>query len=433
VTSSTYFPVTKNRGDSTSFFEAQQNYPTSDNLITSQANPTLPQDGNFVIISNPIIPSSVPTEYVKNFDPDLYDLTDSSHLMRLIAALTGPSGTGRIKRQNLVSRLSALLSDGAFLDLDQFYGALFNFQRGEIESMPQNLDGSTVNPYTDLANSDIWDEIKSKDSRYRARIFQLARAINMGATLPGLKAAAEAILSCDVDVVESWVTADLVNTHTAVLFPEASTYTMIENLYGTFGGIKQSFGSLAGSPFGQGNLPLGNRGEVIFTPQRVITEEERYQAQHVLAVLRPSNVMVTVATTQIANSSTVVPRLFASDSENWQIQSRVTQLMDLINPPTEIYSNTGEYSQARPAFGEYTGEKWTYNPNVSRTNSYQLNGTYQTIQSDQEVIFYRDGTIHVYAAADSVMDSRQALSPRLSGQGPITSLAYSPQRAVFSN
>lgn len=427
----TPYPVVRNSGDNPSFFASEQENPSNVDLITTQADPRAPQANDFDRVSDPIQPTQHADVYVRNFDPNLYDLRETSHLMRLIRAITGPAGIGGLRKQNLVSRLSSILSESSFLDLDQFYGAIFGLQRHSIEAMPLNQDGTVVDPYTDLANSDLWDEIRSRDARYRSRIHQLAKAINMGATYQGMKAVAEAVLSCDVTLVEAWATADTINQHQTIQLPAGNTFGMIESQYRTYGGIKGTYGSLSGTQFGQGNLPLGARSEVIFTPQRIITDEERYQLQHVLEVLSPSNVMVTIAAPKVVNTSTVNPRVLAADSENWQVQSRITPAVGLIDPTTPIYDNAGPYSQARPAFSEYSGEKWTYNPTIARTTSYQVRGDFKTINKNEETIVYRDGSRHVYSSADSVMDTRQALAQRLSGEGSVTAMPYSAARANF--
>ena len=429
---STPYLIYRNISEAGSFFAQQQLNPTDNDLITAQVDPTAPQIQGLTQITNPIQPTHNAQKYVTNFDPDLYDLRDTSHLMRLVRALSGGSGVGGLRKQNLTARLASMLSDGSFLDLDKFYGAIFGLQRHLVESMPNNVDGTTVNPYTDLANSDVWDDVLSRDARYRSRLFQLARAVNMGATYPGLKGAAEAVLNCDVDIVESWVKTDLLSNQGNILLKAGETYFNIASQSVTYGNVKQSYGSIQGSQFGNGQLPAGNRGELIFTPHRVITLEERYQLSQVLNTLKPSHVQVTIAAEQVENSTAITPRGFSSDSENWQIQSRVTPALNLINPVIPIYNNTGPYSQARPVYSEYSGESWTYNSNVVRATSYRLDGTQQSVVKDEEIINYSDNTSHVYAAPDGVRDVRQAIALRLSGDGPVTSMPYVGNRINYS-
>lgn len=425
----TPFPQVRNLGNTRSFFAAQQESPTSNPLISRQVDPTAPQVKGLVRVSDPVQPSHNAQVYVSNFDPALYDLRDTSHIMRFIRALTGASGVGGAQKQRLVARLTNMLGDGAFFDLDRFYGSIFGLQRHPAETMPTNIDGTVVNPYTDLANSDLWDDVRSRDARYRSRLFQLARAVNMGPTFIGLKSAAEAVLSCEVDMVESWVKTDFLANNTGLQPDAALTYFAIENQYVTYGELAHtSYGTLQGSQFGDGVLPAGNRGELIFTPRRQITLDERYRLQAVLNTLKPSSTQVTIATQVVETSSPVTARGYSADSENWQIQARITPAIGLVNPGTPVYNNAGPYSMARPVFSEYTGEQWTYNPTVVRAVSYQIEGTAQSNVSDNQGVTYTDKTSHVYAAGDGVRDARQAISHRLSGEGATTYMPYGADR-----
>lgn len=432
MTTPVYTPyvVGRNASDSGSFFQQQQEAPTGNELINDQVDPTSPQVSGLSLISNPIVPTANAQDYVKNFDPDLYDLTDSSHLMRLIRAIVGASGIGGLRKQNLIARLATILGDGAFFDMDHFYGAIFGLKRHTYEQMPLNLDGTVVNPYTDLANSDIWDDVISRDARYRSRLFLLARAINMGTTFEGIKAAAEAVTGVEVDITESWVRVDFLNSPNSLITTAGQSYGNITYQSVNYGNISMSYGDLGGSQFGVGQLPQGNRGELIITPREPITYEDQYQLQKTLNVLKPSHVQVTIATNQVVSATVVPPRGFAADSENWQIQSRITPAVNLINPATPIYENTGDYSQARPVFSEYTGERWTYNPNVVRSASYRMEGETQVANEDAETIKYSDGTTHQYGAKDGIRDIRQSIAQRLSGEGVVTNLPYANDRSA---
>lgn len=425
-------PYIRNANTSGSFFAAQQENPTTNPLIVRQVDPTAPQITSLNLISNPISPTGNSQYYVSNFDPNLYDLRDTSHLMRFLRALMGSPGIGAVHKQYLIARLANSLSDGSFLDLDSFYGAIFGLQRHLTESMPTNLDGTVVNPYTDLANSDIWDEVLSRDAKYRSKLFQLARAVNMGGTYPGLKGVAESIVNDDVDIIESWVKTDFLAQQGNLEPSSAMTYSYIENQYVTYGNIKTSYGNLQGTQFGNGELPAGNRGELIFTPHRSITQEERYQLQQVLNTLKPANVQVTISSAIVESTASVQPRGYSSDSENWIIQSRVTPALNLVNPPIPVYNNAGPYSLARPVFSEYTGEQWSYNPNLVRAVSYQINGETQSASVDDQTIVFSDNTAHTYSASDGVRDMRQAIAMRLSGEGVVTNMPYLNSRSSYT-
>src|ERR1700730_13368960 len=100
--------------------------------------------------------------------------------MRLVLALVGAPGVGGLRKQYAISRLASSISGANFVDADAFYGAIFNLSRHFYEQMPTNVDGTTIDPMTDVANSDLWDDVQSRDARFKSRIQALAKAINMG-------------------------------------------------------------------------------------------------------------------------------------------------------------------------------------------------------------------------------------------------------------
>jgi hypothetical protein len=423
---------TLNRGDQASFFQrANQGTAGKTGLISDQIDPTQPQIQGLKRITDPLIPSENSSEVVKNFDPELYDLKPNSHLMRLIRALTGSAGIGGIRKQNFVARQSTSIGGANFVDLDAFYGALFNFRRNGVERMPQNLDGSTINPLTDAANSDIWDDVLSRDARFRSRIYQLARAINMGGSYAGLRGVAEAILSVEVDLVESWVKVDALAVNNSLITPTAKTYGQMVSQFSTWGNIAASYGALSGGQFGNGNTPQGNRGELVFTPRRIISAEESYQLMQVLQVLKPAHTQVTIANVTNQAMSPITPRSLAADSENWTIQSRITPANKLVQPIVPLYNNAGPYSSARPVFSEYVGESWSYNANVVKSVSYKMQNNVVTQQGNDETIIYQDGQQHQYKVSDGLMDTHKAISARLSGDGVVTTYPYAGNRVQY--
>lgn len=421
-------------GDATSFFATEFENPTTNQLAVRQLDPTQPQVNGLTTITNPVLPTQNAQAYVKNFDPKLYDLTDDSHLMRLIRALIGASGLDGLRRQMVISRLTSMLAQGSFLDLDRFYGAIFGLARHTVELMPTNVDGTTVNPYTDVAPSDVWDAALSSDARYRARLFQLAQGINLGPTAIGLKSAAEAVVSTEVDLVESWVRADFyadTASHTGpIVPPTAYTYGTIASNFGTYGAITpDTFAELEGFAFGAGQTAVENRAELIFTPRRPITQEEKYELSRVLDTLRPANTMVTIGTQTNADKKSIIARNLFADSEQWIIENRITQRSTVISADTDPYALSGQYGSAKPLYGDYSGEQWSYVPTVLRTTSYRIIPTDGTIRGDDESLVYSTGIAHIYASADAVKDTRKALAPRLSGEGVVTTMPISPLRA----
>src|SRR5882757_10443185 len=203
-------PFNVNQGDQTSFFQSQQIDPSTADLVSDQIDPTQPQVTGLTSVSDPIIPDRVVVDRLTHLDPSLYDLRDSSHLMRLAKALLGAAGAGGLRKQMTMTRLSGSLSGTHFLDLDGFWGALFGISRISTESMPTNDDGTSFNPVVQSADYDTWDDVTARDGHYRSRITQFARAVGQGGTYFGILGAVEALLGCEVDLLESWTLADLI-------------------------------------------------------------------------------------------------------------------------------------------------------------------------------------------------------------------------------
>jgi len=419
-----------NGSDVTSFFARAnaQDLSNGGALINTQIDPTLPTTAGLVRITDPLLADQNFQKIIRAFDPDLYDVRPTSHLVRLIKALTGGAGTGGIKKQMITSRMASTLAVTAFADLDAFYGALFNFNRYAIEGMPLKSDGTQLNPYTDAATVEQWDDALSRDARYRSRVFQVARAINMGASISGIRGVCEALLSCEVDIVESWKTVDMSYQNTSVSAPSGLTYGNITAQYVKYQGFFKSYNFAEGGQFGAGIAPVGNRSEVVITPRRLITNEEKVQLLKVLRTIRPSHTQITLGTQLNQTVSQVPARSYFSDSEDWDVVTRVTASTDINQPTDPLYDGAGSYSVARPVFSEYTGEAWSNNPNIVKTYSYQIVDGVTSSAPSTETIVYQDQTTHTYAPPDSVRDTRQALAERLSGDGVVTVYPYAGNR-----
>jgi hypothetical protein len=279
------------------------------------------------------------------------------------------------------------------------------------------------------ADTSTWEAAQSRDGKYRSRITQLAQAFNMGATFEGVRSAAEAVLGCEVDLLESWLLADQVPANWAQTSAYANNWQTIAAEYGTYGAMYGStWGLLEHSSTNPGVLPLGNRGEVILSPQRGITEEERLQLAHVIQTLAPAGVAVTIANTNAAHASEFAPRFVYADSTDWSIVSSLQQYQGITTTETDVYPNQSSYEAARPAFGRYSGERWSYNPAVSTVTSYQMVAEQQTVDADDQTVTFFDGSSHVYQASEAILDPKQTSLARLSSEGVMSSYPYAPGR-----
>jgi hypothetical protein len=420
-----------NQGESQSFFAAQQISPDDVDLISDQIDPTQPQVSGTSRISNPIIPDRTVATRVLHLDPDLYDLRDSSHLMRLIKVLLGAPGAGGLRKQISMVRMSGSLSGTHFLDLDGFWGALFGISRISTESMPINADGTSFNPMTQSADFDTWDDVSARDGHYRSRITQFARAVGQGGTYFGILAAVEALLGTEVDMLESWTLADLIPPGTVASAINANTYIQVESKYPTYAAMNGvPWGTLVGGVQSPGQTPLGNRAEVIVRPRRNITQEEKRQVSHVLDAIAPAGTLMTVLDAGLESQAPVPMRSAWSDSENWNVVSSVVPASNLLTPTEEIYPNQGQYQGARPAFSAYTGESFSYNSRITAIKSYQMvDDKVSDANSDYQSVTFLDGQRTDYTPAQAVMSAHQAILSRIASEGVLTAYPYAGARS----
>lgn len=409
-----------------SFFDSLPQAAAED-LMTQQLAPNQPEPGQGVFTtSDPVLPDRVVQDRLGHFDPDLYDLRDSSHLMKLLKVLLGASGLGGLRRQAAVARLQGMFNGMHFLDLDHFYGALFGIQRTQGEAYTDQ----NFNPYLDAADPEGWDEIQSKDSAYRSRLISFAKAIPLGATYIGLKSMAEALLSAPCEIYESWALVEE-NLENAVT-PGVLTYT-----YGAIESTVVKWGSMEGttwSTWGGSNitqvsrLGLNTRSDFVVQPKRDITRAEHYQLVRVLERFKPAGSQFIIDPRGVALHAPITPRNIAADSEYWEVIATITPNPNLVVPRSSPYSLIRR--QPRPAFSQYQSEEWSYNGEVNTVTSYVMESGNLVSRGDDELVTYADGKQHRYIAKDAVMSSAQALSARLVSDGVLTTGAYSTTRGT---
>lgn len=322
-----------------------------------------------------LAPLPVEEHLAANFPPEVYDLSPGSHLSRFAKALLGEAGVGQVSKRMLVARLGATLAGTHFFDLDRFYGALFNLRR----RVEERYD---FDPHASVASAGDWDDVRAKDSAYRSRIEQFARALGNGPTAIGMELMAEALLGVDCDVRENYIKVDY----------GISTYSDLEDF--TFGGLEAySYGDLEGDPSDQ------NRWAFTIVPHRPITEEERYDLIRVLSRIKPANSILRVQLEGVATLVPITPRGAWSDSENWEFR-RETPQSDA--PPEPIVV---------PPFTNTQGAKWSYLWDVHSVLSYSenppghvvldgvrnLDGS-QPVGLRDQTLRFPDGTSFTYAA-----------------------------------
>jgi hypothetical protein len=445
----------------TSFFDTSA-APTT-GIIPLQSDPAGPQVTGVERATNMLLPDAPTMQQLRNFPEELYDLRETSTLVRLMKVLLGDAGAGQLRKRMLVTRLEAALSGANFFDLDRFYGAIF----GALRSQDEVLD---INPMDQVATPDEWDGIQAADASYRERIVELAQAIAMGGTISGLKRAAEAIVQAPVDIYESW---QLIDAYGSILSATPNTWDQTQVLYPTW----QSFPSTSTWNAVEGTIQVGRtntltRSEIVIRPKKDYTsaQENFYNAPReenalvrVLQKLRPAGTIVTVDTGMgDPHVPTPISGLKA-DSEFWEIVPKVLPKSSLVGDTSAVYPRS--YKQAaqlaastaanggitpadvhriipRPPWTGAQGKTWTYNTAISAVTSYTFapadtsnvldaqDSTPSTIADDQTVV-YRDQTSVTYTARKGVLSAQQALASRTVSDGSLVAHPYTGDRKAI--
>lgn len=134
--------------------------------------------------------------WLQSLPEEIYDLSDTSHMVRLIDAMCGESGVGAARKSLFLKRMQTSLSETVGRDLDTVYSQLFNLRRLKSEEYPYDL-GS-------LLTFEQRQEVSSKDAHYRGRIYKYMLSFQYGGTRTGIKLAAEAALGEECQVIEGW-------------------------------------------------------------------------------------------------------------------------------------------------------------------------------------------------------------------------------------
>lgn len=154
--------------------------------------------GNLV----PSDPHATFIQKVSNFPDNLYSFDDNNNITTLMKILLGNSGTGQLRNIQTVARLSQQHIE--FSNLDSILGVILNISRISPE-----IYSFSTNPFIDQLTSDQWDEVNSKDSKYRERLLGAAEAFQTGATVWSIMTLCQAMSGIKFYVTESWRTPGL--------------------------------------------------------------------------------------------------------------------------------------------------------------------------------------------------------------------------------
>lgn len=450
------------------FAEAAQQ---DDSLVTIQIAGTAPIPPGTEAVTGAVLPDRSIKDRLSHLPEDLYDLRDTSHLMRFMKALMGESGVGQLRRRYLVTIFQQVMNGTHFYDLDRFYGAIFGISRNLNEIL--GIDPSEGA----LATQNEWDQIQNADASFRDRIHHLASAINMGATYPGIQNAAEALTQVECDIYEAW---DLLDAYGPAgpaitwedyeeLDPSADlpTWTDIEDIDPE--PLRPSWQEMSASVT-IGRTGTNSRAEVIVVPRKDYdrvglehgqeeADRQRREDEHsiirVLSVLKPASTLLTVDSDGIAIHRDAQISWMEADSNFWNVATRVIPRADLVAPEGIVYPLSLQQALSgilagdrreipKPPWAIQQAAEWSYAPEVTAVRSYAFrtgadddmdtggDGPITDSKSDH-VVTYSNGKRERFTADRAVLDPRRALAARYASEGILISSPYSTPRATASD
>lgn len=434
-----------------SFFDPNGR-PAGD-LISLQVDQTTPTPTGLTAASGMALTNIAIRKRLAHFPDDLYDLRDSSHLFRFCSALLGDAGAGQLRRRYLTVQFQATMQGSHFYDLDRFYGAIFGATRTVEELL--GIDPTSTDTATATANE--WDTMADADAAFRDRIFDLAAAINLGATYEGVKAATEALVRTEVDVYEVW---ELLDTYGPG--GPGRTWGDVEAL-GTWDDV-EAIGDwdVVQATVIIGRTGTNSRAEVVVVPKKnydqIVAEDgpeeaarQRLEDEHsiirVLNKTKPASVLLTVDTEGVALHREAQIASLTADSNFWYVASQTVPNPTLFLPNGTAYPlsvqqaiegilSSDKHEIPKPPWSIQQAARWSYAPSVVSVNAYSIldNGVIQdhseniNTAPDYDTVTYHDGSREKFTPDRGILDPRRALAARYASEGILISGVYSVTR-----
>jgi hypothetical protein len=352
-------------------------------ILSFQASPTQPLPDRTSTATGLLCPDLLLARRLSNFPPQVWSLTPDSLLVRFMAALMGPAGAGQLRQRQLAARLQSAIAGTHFYDLDSFYGALFSARRNNAAALPVHpWTGITFDPYNDLATADGWDEIHSADAIYRERVIQLARAVSLGGTVPGVQAMAEAIVRVPCRIYETGQLVTLQGAETTA----GNTWGAVQTAWPTWTATAGQSWSQLQAIVSYGGRQINAVNEVVIQPQKTYKSDLASQRQavadasgilDVVRVLAPAFALVSVDTTGALVDKQVPIAGLWSDDDYWEVIAKVSP-PDPAAPPyvgyVTAYDRGGQrvdsalaMKPGKPAFTQGQGWQYSYAGAVSQS------------------------------------------------------------------
>ena len=417
-------------------------------LQTVISDPSLP---TLVSATGLLSPDRATESRMAHFDDRLYDLRPESHLSRFFKVLLGDAGAGQLRKRYTMARLQTTLEGTDFYDLDAFWGSLLSARRSREEQLP-------LNPMSDSATPDEWDDIAMRDSRYRERLYALARSLPMTGTVPGLQQAAEALTGVECDVYETWKMVQN-NISIGQVSVQGRMWTDVEDdfdKWDDFPVTKETWNSV------ENRTQIGRTGatsldEVIIRPKRdylptsgdpsAIRECERQRqedemnVQRALTVLKPAGVLLTVDNRGLSLHTPARIGSLTSDSDHWEIVTKVRPrpgLSSAAKPYSASIKDTGG-ALPKPPLTTSQGHQWSYNSMIVsvlglavRENTVAVSGSglvtntmnWETVPVD------RMGGLTEHVPNSGISDQRALLAAQAATDSVLQAHPYSGPRVV---
>lgn len=218
-----------------------------------------------------------------HFDENAYTADPSTILYKFVDALAGSTGAGALVNEYFLARMGGALETIYFNELDFIFSKINFMARSPAESY-------TYNPLVDMLTANQWNEVRTKDAWYRARIKDFFKATTLGGTPDGIRQCVEAAVGVDCDVYEAW--------------------RYLDN-YGLLGDL--------------GRSPHPARNEVAIRPHKSsLSPGEMRLLRDMLDKVVPVDTIVTVNLSGLAVANPVPVRAAAADSSYFEVQRMIT-------------------------------------------------------------------------------------------------------------
>lgn len=138
---------------------------------------------------------------VRNFPEEVFEFKPSDHLFKFMWAVLEDPGVGAFKKYMAIAQLSEHMGNTHFSDLDGFFGSWLRLERLPGEQY-------SYDPFRDRLTTEEWNEVFTKDARFRERLKSMMSSFQRGGTVEGIAMMAEAVSGFECQVIEAWRTSE---------------------------------------------------------------------------------------------------------------------------------------------------------------------------------------------------------------------------------